>query len=111
MGKNGKKSRYDKRGKQVSILKIGKIPIFFHDSPNLDLGMGKNVKNGQKKYVERKEKSIRFNTLLLYYYHYFLHIKQDLSSNILYYLTMTLSSHYFTSNLNIYTAHKNDWPL
>ena len=98
--------KYMKRdGNIVPILKIVKIPIFSHDSPKFGLGDGKN---GQKKHMEREGKNIRFNTLLVYYYLYLL---QDLSCNILFDLTMTLSSHCFTSILNIYTAHRNDWPL
>ena len=65
-------------GNIVPILKIVKIPIFSHDSPKFGLGDGKN---GQKKHMEREGKNIRFNTLLVYYYLYFL---QDLSCNILF---------------------------
>ena len=42
--------------------------------------------------MEREGINIRFNKLLVYHYHCFLHIKQDFSCIILYDLVMTISS-------------------
>ena len=95
------------KGNKVSILKIEKIPIFFPWFAKIWIWGWEKM---GKKYMEREGKSICLNTLLVYCYHYFLYIKQDLSCNILYNLSMTLTSHFFTRNLNDYTAHKNDWP-
>ena len=58
MGENGKKV-YDKRGKYCFYFKNRKSPIFLMTRRNLDLGMGKNVKNGQKSNGKRR-KNIRF---------------------------------------------------
>ena len=103
-GKMGKKV-YEKKGKQSFNFENRKNSHFFSWFAKIWIWGWEKV---GKKYMEREGKRICFNTLLVYCYHYFLYIKQDLSCSILYDLTMTLSSHFFTRNLNVYTAHKND---
>ena len=62
----------------------------FIPSPNPDFDV--SWEKMGKKHMEREGKSICFTTLLAYYYHCFLHIKQDISCNILYDLVMTAAN-------------------
>ena len=68
----------------------GRVQPHFCPSPNPDFDVSW-AKMG-KKYMEREGKSIRFNTLLAYYYHCFLHIKLYISCYILHDSVMTVSS-------------------
>ena len=53
----------EREGNKLSIFKIEKIPIFSHDAPKFGFGDGKKCAKMGKKYMEREEKSIRFNKL------------------------------------------------
>ena len=76
----------------VIYMGRGSNPILAHfcPSPNPDFNVSW-AKMG-KKYMEREGKSIRFNTLSVYYYHCFLHIKLDISCYILHDSVMNVSS-------------------
>ena len=71
------------------------FPIFSHPQILISMCPGKKwekcERNGEKVNGKRG-KSIRFSTLLAYYCYRFLHIKQDISCNILHDLVMTVSS-------------------
>ena len=67
----------------------GSKPIFAHPQILISMCLGQKL---GKKYMEREGKSIRFNTLSAYYYHFFLLIKLDISCYILHDSVMTVSS-------------------